>query len=48
MLGMTPRPYLEEDGRLIAEKHGDDTSLGMTKFYRVSFFKAIGGFVCAN
>jgi hypothetical protein len=34
------------DGRLIAEKHGDDTSLGMTKFYRVSFFKAIGGFVC--
>ena len=39
------KAYLEEDGRLIAEKHGDDTSLGMTKFYRVSCFKAIGGFV---
>src|SRR3970282_1340710 len=30
---------------LVAERHGDDTSLGMTKFYRVSCFKAIGGFV---
>jgi poly-beta-1,6-N-acetyl-D-glucosamine synthase len=39
------KAYVEEDGRLIAEKHGDDTSLGMTKFYRVSCFKAIGGFV---
>jgi biofilm PGA synthesis N-glycosyltransferase PgaC len=39
------KAYLEEDGRLIAETHGDDTSLGMTKFYRVSCFKAIGGFV---
>jgi len=26
------KAYLEEDGRLIAEKHGDDTSLDMTKF----------------
>jgi hypothetical protein len=34
------------DGRLIAEKHGDDTSRGMrSSFYRVPFFKAIGGFV---
>ena len=46
MLGMTRRPTWKIDGRLIAEKHGDDTFLGITKFYRVSFFKAIGEFVC--
>jgi hypothetical protein len=39
------KAYLDEDGRLVYERHGDDTSLGMTKFYRVSCFKAIGGFV---
>lgn len=39
------KAYVEEHGRLIDERHGDDTSLGMTKFYRVSCFKAIGGFV---
>ena len=39
------KSYVEESGRLVAERHGDDTSLGMTKFYRVSCFKAIGGFV---
>lgn len=39
------KAYLEEDGRLIDELHGDDTSLGMTKFYRVPCFKTIGGFV---
>lgn len=39
------KAYLEEDGRLVNERHGDDTSLGMTKFYRVSCFQAIGGFV---
>jgi poly-beta-1,6-N-acetyl-D-glucosamine synthase len=39
------KAYIEKDGRLISERHGDDTSLGMTKFYRVSCFKAIGGFV---
>ena len=41
------KAYVEEGGRLVAERHGDDTSLGMTKFYRVSCFKAIGGFVRA-
>jgi poly-beta-1,6-N-acetyl-D-glucosamine synthase len=41
------KAYLEERGRLVPERHGDDTSLGMTKFYRVSCFKAIGGFVRA-
>jgi poly-beta-1,6-N-acetyl-D-glucosamine synthase len=39
------KAYINENGRLVAEKHGDDTSLGMTKFYRVSHFKGIGGFV---
>jgi poly-beta-1,6-N-acetyl-D-glucosamine synthase len=39
------KAYVEEGGRLIAERHGDETSLGMTKFYRVEAFKQIGGFV---
>jgi poly-beta-1,6-N-acetyl-D-glucosamine synthase len=39
------KSYIEEDGRLVSERHGDETSLGMTKFYRVACFKAIGGFV---
>jgi glycosyltransferase involved in cell wall biosynthesis len=38
------KAYVEERGRLAPERHRDDTSLGMTKFYRVSCFKAIGGF----
>lgn len=36
------KAYVEENGALIAEQHGDDTSLGMTKFYRVACFKEIG------
>ena len=39
------KAYVEKAGRLIDENHGDETSLGMTKFYRVTCFKAIGGFV---
>jgi glycosyltransferase involved in cell wall biosynthesis len=39
------KAYIQEDGELINERHGDDTSLGMTKFYRVSCFQRIGGFV---
>jgi biofilm PGA synthesis N-glycosyltransferase PgaC len=39
------KAYIEENGRLVFERHGDDTSLGMTKFYRVSAFKECGGFV---
>lgn len=39
------KAYIEENGILVDERHGDETSLGMTKFYRVSSFKAIGGFV---
>jgi hypothetical protein len=39
------KSYIERDGHLLFERHSDDTSLGMTKFYRVSCFKEIGGFV---
>jgi biofilm PGA synthesis N-glycosyltransferase PgaC len=39
------KAYIEEGGRLVNERHGDDTSLGMTKFYRRSCFEQIGGFV---
>jgi len=39
------KAYLEKNGDLVNERHGDETSLGASKFYRVSCFKAIGGFV---
>jgi hypothetical protein len=39
------KSYIEDGGSLISERKGDDTSLGMTKFYRVTCFKEIGGFV---
>lgn len=39
------KSYIEENGVLINERKGDETSLGMTKFYRVDCFKEIGGFV---
>jgi biofilm PGA synthesis N-glycosyltransferase PgaC len=39
------KAYIEHAGQLINEHHGDETSLGMTKFYRVACFEAIGGFV---
>lgn len=39
------KAYVERGGLLVPERHGDDTSLGMTKFYRMSCFRAIGGFV---
>jgi biofilm PGA synthesis N-glycosyltransferase PgaC len=39
------KAYIYENGLLVNERHGDDMSLGMTKFYRLACFKAIGGFV---
>lgn len=39
------KAYIEDGDRLVYERHGDDMSIGATKFYRVSCFKAIGGFV---
>src|SRR6185437_6079825 len=38
------KAYVEIDGQLIEEWHGDENSIGASKFYRVSCFKAIGGF----
>ena len=40
------KAYFEDDnGRMVSENISDDMSLGMTKFYRVSAFEALGGFV---
>jgi len=39
------KAYIRKGAKLVNELHGDETSLGMTKFYRVECFKAIGGFV---
>lgn len=39
------KAYICKGESLVNELHGDETSLGMTKFYRVDRFKAIGGFV---
>jgi len=39
------KAYVQQGDQLIPERHGDDTSLGMTKFYRTSCFEQIGGFV---
>lgn len=40
------KPYFRSaSGALVSEKIGDEMSVGMTKFYRVSCFKDIGGFV---
>jgi poly-beta-1,6-N-acetyl-D-glucosamine synthase len=39
------KSYIHENGQLVDERHGDETSLGMTKFYRIDRFQEIGGFV---
>jgi glycosyltransferase involved in cell wall biosynthesis len=39
------KSYIVEEGQLVDERHGDDTSLGMTKLYRIDCFQKIGGFV---
>ena len=39
------KSYVMEGGELADERHGDDTSLGMTKLYRTERFREIGGFV---
>ena len=39
------KAYVESNGGLASERHGDETSIGASKFYRVSCFKALGGFV---
>ena len=37
--------YRDAGGQLVSEKCGDETSVGMIKFYRVACFRQIGGFV---
>ncbi|HEY8708449.1 MAG TPA: glycosyltransferase family A protein [Burkholderiaceae bacterium] len=39
------KAYIWERGRLLNERHGDETSIGASKFYRVDRFREIGGFV---
>ncbi|MDP8567765.1 glycosyltransferase family A protein [Methylophilus aquaticus] len=39
------KAYIETDHGLESERHGDENSLGMVKFYRVDCFKEMGGFV---
>jgi poly-beta-1,6-N-acetyl-D-glucosamine synthase len=39
------KPYMELNGRLVAEVCGDENSVGMIKFYRTTCFEQIGGFV---
>lgn len=40
------KAYLrEKDGRLVSERLGDENAVGQIKFYRVTAFKEIGGFV---
>lgn len=39
------KPYFIRDNRWVSERCGDEMSVGMTKFYRVSCFLEIGGFV---
>ena len=39
------KAYIHRGSTLINEGQGDETSLGPTKFYRMSSFRAVGGFV---
>jgi glycosyltransferase involved in cell wall biosynthesis len=39
------KSYQQTKGRLISERLSDETSLGMTKLFRISCFEEIGGFV---
>jgi glycosyltransferase involved in cell wall biosynthesis len=39
------KPYNQINGQLISERRGDELSVGMTKFFRLSCFQQIGGFV---
>lgn len=39
------KAYIEKNGRLESERHGDETSIGASKFYRMDRFVELGGFV---
>ena len=39
------KAYIRAQGELVSERHGDENSIGASKFYRVECFKEIGGFI---
>lgn len=39
------KSYIWEGERFVSERHGDETSIGATKFYRRDRFQQLGGFV---
>jgi biofilm PGA synthesis N-glycosyltransferase PgaC len=39
------KAYIWEHGELVNERHGDETSIGASKFYRMECFLELGGFV---
>lgn len=39
------KAYVREHGELVNERHGDEQSIGASKFYRMSCFLELGGFV---
>jgi glycosyltransferase involved in cell wall biosynthesis len=39
------KSYIWQDGEFVSERHGDETSIGATKFYRRDRFEQLGGFV---
>jgi poly-beta-1,6-N-acetyl-D-glucosamine synthase len=39
------KAYLERGGQLVNEGHGDENSIGASKFYRLDRFQEMGGFV---
>jgi poly-beta-1,6-N-acetyl-D-glucosamine synthase len=39
------KAYVARGDDVVPENHGDETSIGASKFYRISCFQAIGGFV---
>lgn len=39
------KPYNVINDKLVSERRGDEMSVGMTKFFRMSCFRQIGGFV---
>lgn len=39
------KAYINKGCELVSERHGDENSIGASKFYRVSCFKELGGFV---
>lgn len=39
------KAYIERNGEWVNERHGDETSIGASKFYRISCYRDIGGFI---